>query len=214
MIRILIADDHKIVRDGLRSLLERQPGMEVIGEADNGRMVLHLLKELKPDIIIMDIAMPEMNGIEATRQIMNIDRDIKVIALSMHSDKRYVVKMLQSGAAGYLLKDNNFEDLSKAILAVMAKKIYLSPEIGEGLISDYLSLHPDAEFSVLSILTKREIEILRFLSEGKTSRAMADSLDLSVKTVETYRKQIMDKLNVHTIAELTKYAVREGLTSL
>lgn len=214
MIRILIADDHKIVRDGLRSLLERQPGMEVIGEADNGRMVLHLLKELKPDIIIMDIAMPEMNGIEATRQIMNIDRDIKVIALSMHSDKRYVVKMLQAGAAGYLLKDNNFEDLSKAILAVMAKKIYLSPEIGEGLISDYLSLHPDAEFSVLSILTKREIEILRFLSEGKTSRAMADSLDLSVKTVETYRKQIMDKLNVHTIAELTKYAVREGLTSL
>ncbi|HMK49361.1 MAG TPA: response regulator transcription factor [Thermodesulfovibrionales bacterium] len=214
MIRILIADDHKIVRDGLRSLLEKQKGLQVVGEADNGRIALRLLKELKPDIIIMDIAMPDMNGIDATRQIMGVNPDVRVIALSMHSDKRYVTKMLQAGAVGYLLKDNDFEDLSKAILAVMAGKIYLGPEINEDLIADYLRIHPDSEFSVLNILTQREIEVLRLLSEGKTSRAIADALHLSVKTVETYRKQIMDKLNVHTVAELTKYALREGLTTL
>lgn len=213
-IRILLADDHKIVRDGLRALLKNQSGMEVIAEAGDGRSTVQMVQELLPNVVIMDIAMPDMNGIEATRRIIEEVPTVKVIALSMHSDKRFVVEMLQAGAAGYMLKDCAFEELANAICSVIANRIYLSPKIANIIIKDYTRLFPKTEFAVFSILTLREREVLQLLAEGKTTREISSSLQISVKTVETYRKQIMDKLDIHSIAELTKYAVREGLTSL
>jgi len=213
-IRILLADDHKIVRDGLRALIEKQSGMEVIAEAGDGRSTVQMVQELLPNLVIMDIAMPDMNGIEATRQITATAPNIKIVALSMHSDKRFVAEMLKAGASGYLLKDCAFEELDNAIRAVIANRIYLSPKLADIIIKDYTRLFPKTEFSVFSILTLREREVLQLLAEGKTTKEISSSLNISAKTVETYRKQIMDKLDIHSIAELTKYAVREGLTSL
>lgn len=213
-IKILIADDHKIIREGLRALIERKPGMEVIGEVENGRKAVQLAQELLIDIIVMDIAMPDLNGIEATRQIVARAPGIKVIALSMHSDKRFVVEMLKAGASGFLLKDCAFEELIHAINTVMANRTYLSPKIVDMMTKDYVRLLPMGELSVFSVLTPRQRQVLQLLSEGKGTSQIAHDLQVSVKTVETYRQQIMDKLNIHTIAELTKYAIREGLTSL
>ena len=213
-IRILLADDHKIVRDGLRALLEKQSGMEVIAEAEDGRTTVQMVQELLTDVVIMDIAMPDMNGIEATRQITTIAPNVKVVALSMHSDKRFVVEMLEAGAAGYMLKDCAFEELANAIRSVAANRTYLSPKIADIIIKDYTRLFPKTEFSVFSILTHREREVLQLLAEGKKTKEISSSLNVSVKTVETYRKQLMDKLDIHSIAELTKYAIREGLTTL
>jgi len=213
-IRILLADDHKILRDGLRALLEKQSGMEVIAEAGDGRATVQLVRELLPNVVIMDIAMPDLNGIEATRQITALAPNVKIVALSMHSDKRFVAEMLKAGASGYLLKDCAFEELDNAIRAVIANRTYLSPKIADIIIKDYTRLFPKTEFSVFSILTLREREVLQLLAEGKTTKEISSSLNISAKTVETYRKQIMDKLDIHSIAELTKYAVREGLTSL
>jgi DNA-binding NarL/FixJ family response regulator len=213
-IRILLADDHKIVRDGLRVLLEKQSGIEVIAEAGDGRSTVQMVRELLPNVVIMDIAMPGMNGIEATRRIIEEVPAVKVIALSMHSDKRFVAEMLKAGASGYLLKDCAFEELDNAIRAVIANRTYLSPKIADIIIKDYTRLFPKTELSVFSILTLREREVLQLLAEGKTTREIASSLNISAKTVETYRKQLMDKLDIHNVAELTKYAVREGLTSL
>jgi len=213
-IRILLADDHKIVRDGLRALIEKQSGMEVIAEAGDGRSTVQMVQELLPNVVIMDIAMPDMNGIEATRQITATAPNVKIVALSMHSDKRFVAEMLKAGASGYLLKDCAFEELDNAMRAVIANRTYLSPKIADIIIKDYTRLFPKTEFSVFSILTLREREVLQLLAEGKTTKEISSSLNISAKTVETYRKQIMDKLDIHSIAELTKYAVREGLTSL
>lgn len=213
-IKILIADDHKIIREGLRALIERQPGMEVIGEVGNGRKAVQLVRELLPDVIIMDIAMPDLNGIEATRQIVTKTPSVRVIALSMHSDKRFVVEMLKAGASGYLLKDCAFEELVYAIRAVTANKNYLSPKIADKVIKDYIRLFPTEDLSVFSALSPRQRQVLQLLSEGKGTSQIALDLQISVKTVETHRQQIMDKLNIHSIAELTKYAIREGLTSL
>jgi DNA-binding NarL/FixJ family response regulator len=162
----------------------------------------------------MDIVMPNLNGIEATRKIVAKTPGIKIIALSMHSDRRFVVEIIKAGASGYLLKDCAFEQLAHAIGDVAAGKIYLSPKITNILIKDHVHIFPQSEFSVFSILTRREREVLQLLAEGKATREIASKLDVSVKTVETYRKQIMDKLDIHSIAELTKYAIREGLTSL
>jgi len=213
-IKILIADDHKIFRDGLRALIEKQLGMELIGEVENGRKAIQLVQELLIDIIVMDIAMPDLNGIEATRQILAKAPSIKVIALSMHSDKRFVVEMLRAGASGYLLKDCAFEELAHAIRAVRANRTYLSPKIADMMIKDCVRLLPIGELSVFSVLTPRQRQALQLLSEGKKTSQIALNLQVSVKTVETYRQQIMDKLDIHSIAELTKYAIREGLTSL
>jgi len=212
--RILLADDHRIVREGLRALIEKQPNMEVVAEAENGRTAVELVQKLHPDVIIMDVAMPDLNGIEATRQIIAKALSVKVIALSMHSDRRFVVEMLRAGASGYLLKDCAFEELVHAIRAVVINRIFLSPKINDIVIKDYLRLFPKTEFSVFSILTPRQRQVLQLLSEGKTTRQIAFHLQVSVKTVETYRQQIMDKLDIHSIAELTKYAIHEGLTSL
>ncbi|MBM4137752.1 MAG: response regulator transcription factor [Nitrospira sp.] len=213
-IRIILADDHKIVREGLRVLIEKQQDMEVIAEAGDGRTTVQLVKKLTPDIVIMDVAMPDMNGIEATRQIVAMATGVKVIALSMHSDRRFVAEMLKAGASGYLLKDCAFEELINAVRSVVKDRTYLSPDIADIILKDYTHLLSKEELSVFSILSVREREVLQLLSEGKATREIASLLNISVKTVETYRQQIMDKLDIRSIAELTKYAIREGLTSL
>jgi len=213
-IRIFLADDHKIVREGLRTLLSKQTDMEVCGEADTGLIAVQLAKKLLPDVMVMDIAMPELNGIEATRQIVAEFPSVRVVALSMHSDKRFVVEMLKAGASGYLLKDCAFEELTNAIRAVVMNRIYLSPHLAEFMIKDYVHLIPTDKLSVFSVLTPRQRQVLQLLSEGKNTKNISIQLNVSVKTVETYRQQIMDKLNIRSIAELTKYAIREGLTSL
>lgn len=213
-IRILLADDHKILREGIKSLIEKQSDMQVIGEADNGRETVRLVRELSPDIVVIDISMPDMNGIEATRQIISKDSRIKIIALSVHSDKRYVTEMLNAGASGYLLKECAFGELVNAIRTVITNRSYLSPEITDVMINDYKHMLSKETLSVFSLLTPREREVLQLLAEGTTTKDIAAKLNVSVKTVETYRQQIMDKLDIHSIAELTKYAIKEGLTSL
>lgn len=212
-IKIVLADDHRILREGVRSLIEKQPGMAVCGEAEDGRTVVQLAQDKLPDLVIMDIAMPFLNGIEATREIAAKNEKIKIIALSMHSDRRFILEVLRAGASGYILKDCAFEELTNAINTVMGGKIYLSPQVAERVIKDYVALSSTAE-SIFTVLTPREREVLQLLAEGRKTREIANSLNVSIKTVETYRQQIMDKLNIHNIAELTKYAIREGLTSL
>ena len=202
------------MREGLRTLIEKQPDMEVVAEAENGRMAVQLARKLFPEVVVMDIGMPDLNGIEATRQILADNPKVKVIALSMHSAKRFVVEMLRAGSSGYLLKDCAFEELASAIRTVIDNQIYVSPGITDMVIKDYVHKLSKAEFSVVSILTPREREVLQLLAEGKTTKQIAAILKVSVKTIETYRQKIMDKLNLHSVAELTKYAIREGITSL
>jgi len=212
--KILLADDHKIVRDGLRALIEKEPNMEVVAEACDGRTTVQRAKEFMPHIIIIDIAMPDLNGIEATRQIVNDIPGVKIIALSMHSDRRFVTRMLESGAVGYLLKDSAFEELSLAIKTVQSGKVYLSPAIAGVVVEDMVRHSPQKISRTTAELTPREREVLQLLAEGRTTKRIASQLNVSVKTVETHRRQVMEKLDIHSVAELTKYAVREGLTSL
>jgi DNA-binding NarL/FixJ family response regulator len=213
-IRILLADDHKIMRDGLRTLLAQQADMEVVAEADNGRTAVALARELEPDVIIMDIGMPEMNGIEAARQIRRHQPAARVIALSMHSDRRFVAGMLGAEASGYLLKDCAFEELAHAIHTVMSGQVYVSPGIAKTVLEDYARALAGREAAEGPPLSPREREVLQLLAEGKSTKQIARALSLSVKTVETHRAQVMSKLGLHSVAELTKYAIREGLTSL
>jgi two-component system, NarL family, response regulator NreC len=214
MIKIILADDHQIVRHGLRSLLAAEPDMEVVAEADNGRAVVKLVQEHSPEVVIMDISMPDLNGIEATRQILGETPKVKVIALSMHSDSLFVLNMFKAGASGYLLKDCALEELIKAVRTVMSRKIYLSPGISDIVIKDFVIGWSSPDSSAYSILTTREREVLQLMAEGKTTTQIAESLCVSVKTVEAHRKQVMNKLDIHSVAELTKYAIRQGLTSL
>ncbi len=212
-IRILLADDHKIMRDGLRSLISSEDGMEVVGEAENGRIAVKLARKLKPHLVILDITMPELNGMQAARQILDECPEAKIITLSMHSDRRFVVEMFKAGVSGYLLKDCAFEELSRAIKAVMADQKYVSPSIAGTVIKDYVDQMVGDQ--VLSNeLTNREREVLQLIAEGMTTKRIASSLNISPKTVETHRRKIMKKLNIHSIAELTKVAIQEGLTSV
>ncbi len=213
-IKILLADDHRLMREGLRSLLEEQTDMSVVGEADNGKLAVQLAAKLMPDIVIMDISMPGLNGIDATCQILSSCTRSKIIALSMHTERRTVLEMLNAGASGYLLKDCAFEEVIQAVRTVAANSTYLSPRITEIVIKDYVHRIPKNELSSLSGLTTREREVLQLLSEGKKTKEIAELLSVSIKTAESYRQQIMDKLNIHSIAELTKLAIREGITSL
>jgi len=213
-IKVLLVDDHSIIREGLRSLLEKQPEMEVIADINDGRKAVELVRELLPDIVIMDITMPGLNGIEATRQIIAEFPDVKVIALSIHSKRRYVADMLSAGATGYILKECLFDELVQAIHAVVAGGRYLSPRITDVVVNDYvkrLSVSADSPFEALKT---REREVLQLIAEGKSTKQIALELHVSTKTIEANRRQIMDKLDIHSIAELTKYAVREGLTTL
>jgi len=212
--RILLADDHRIVTDGLRDLLDNQPEMAVVGVADNGRSAVELARKVKPDVIVMDINMPDLNGIEAARQIVACDSQARVIALSMHSDSRMVGEMLKAGALGYLLKDCAFTELTQAIKIVMKDQLYLSPGITDVVVEDYVRKIGNSNPSAFCTLTDREREVLQLLAEGKSTKQIASALHLSVKTIETHRQQIMARLNIYSVAELTKYAIREGLTTL
>ena len=213
-IRVVLADDHKIVREGLRRLLEMEPAMEIVGEADDGRVAVEMSSRLLPDIVIMDLSMPNLNGVEATRQIRAGNPEVQVIALSMHSDPSYVARMLKAGASGYLLKDCASVELVGAIRKVISNHLYLSPAISEIVTKDYVRQLTEAEVMTVGKLSDRESEVLQLVAEGNSTKEIASALYISVKTVETHRRQIMQKLNVKSIAGLVKYAVREGLTSL
>lgn len=213
-LRILLADDHVMFRDGMRPLINREEGMEVVGEAESGLATLRLAKKLEPDIIIMDISMPQLNGVEATWKIREINPAIKVIILSMYSDRQFVIESLKAGAKAYLLKDSPFEELRRVIRAVANDQVVLSPAINDIVIKDFIHLSKQETSSVFSILSTRERQVLQLVTEGKATKEIAKDLCLSIKTIESHRKQIMDKLNIHNVAELTKYAIREGLTQL
>ena len=232
-IRVLIADDHKIVREGLRTLLEKQPGFTVVAEAEDGKTAVRLAHQHSPDVAIMDVTMPELNGIEAARRITGKNPRIKVIVLSMHSDRRFVIEALRAGAAGYLLKDSAFEELARAIRSVLRGQSYLSTKITDIVVKDYISQVAQSDdsaekFSSFSdfqnVLAPSPSAAVVVNEAGATSDAIAamhacagqiaSQLNVSTKTIETYRQQMMEKLNLHSVAELTKYAIREGLTSL
>ncbi len=212
-VRILLADDQQITREGLRALLEKHADMDVVAEARDGREAIQLSRELTPDVVVMDIAMRGLNGIEATRQIVGKIQGVKVVALSMHSDGQFVLEMLRAGASGYLLKDCAQEDLARAIRTVDANLTFLSPGIADAVVEDFARQQGDST-STTSSLTNREREVLQMLTEGRNTKEIALHLQISVKTVETHRQHIMEKLGIHSVAELTKYAIREGLTGL
>jgi DNA-binding NarL/FixJ family response regulator len=207
---VLIADDHQILREGLRSLLQNEPDIEVLGEAKTGHEAVSQTMALHPDVVIMDVAMPDLSGMEATRQIVAEAPSAKVVALSMHSDRRFVNGMLTAGARGYLLKDSAFDELALSIRRVMQGEVFLGTGI-TGLVVDQLMSDRSKRKRAL---TQRETEVLQLLASGKSTADIAQSLELSVKTVETHRRQVMHKLELHSVAELTKYAIRSGLTSV
>ncbi len=213
-ISILIADDHAIFREGLRSLLEKEEDLTVVGEAGNGHEAVGLARELHPDVVVMDLSMPDLNGIEATRRIVSAAAGVRVLVLSMEADRRYIVEALEAGALGYLLKDAFFKNLVEGIRTVAAGDSYLGPRITDLIIRDYLQRIPDGLPLTFDCLTERERELLQLIADGRNTKEIAADFGISIKTVEVHRQNIMKKLNLYSIAELTKYAVREGLTSL
>ena len=211
-IRILLAEDHAVMRTGLRLVLERQPDFEVVAEAADGRQAVALAEEHRPNVIVMDIGMPNLNGIEATRQIAASLPETSVVILSMHSDEAYVLRALKAGARGYLLKESAESDLISAIRAVHAGKAYFSPAVSRMLVEDYVRQLQDREIEdSYELLTTREREILQLVAEGKSNKEIAAMLNLSLYTVETHRSNLMEKLNLHTVPELILYAVRKGV---
>jgi len=214
MIRVLLVDDHELVREGLRSILEREADVKVVGEAASGRAAVALARSLEPDVVVMDVAMKDSNGIEATRQLRSAWPDLKVIALSSHSDSRYVNAMLDAGACGYVLKANAYDDLRRALLAAQHGKSYLCPDVTESVVGASLRKaehEPDPSHTSLS---PREKEVLQLLAEGLSSPEIGQRLFIARTTVESHRRNVMRKLRIHSVADLTKYAIREGLTSL
>jgi len=206
-IRILLADDHAVVRQGFKMILGAQPDMEIVGEAGNGRDAVELAEQLRPEVVVMDVAMPELNGIEATRRITDALPHTRILALSMHKDSVYVRETLRAGARGYLLKDSPAGDLLAAVRAVASGQGYLSPEVSNAVLDDYRR-HVS---NPIDLLTSREREVLQMLAEGKTNKEIAGVLNLSVYTVDAHRGRIMEKLNLHSINELVRFAVRNGL---
>jgi len=207
-VKLLIVDDHKIMRDGLRILLSQQEDLEVVGDAENGADAIHKSRQLQPDVVIMDVNMPVMDGLDATRFIREEFPEIKVIALSMHSRKSFVAEMLKAGASGYVPKEQAFEELVQSIKTVMNGQIYLSTQIAGNVVSELLSDQSKA------MLTEREVEIVRLLAEGRAAKEIALLLDVSVKTIDASRRHILEKLEIDSLAELIKYAIREGLTTI
>ncbi|MEE8478558.1 MAG: response regulator transcription factor [Candidatus Neomarinimicrobiota bacterium] len=214
MISVILVDDHIIMRDGLRGLLKAESDIEVVGEADNGRQAVKISLEKNPEIVIMDIAMSDMNGIEATRQIKAENPKIKVITLSMHSERQMVIGSLKAGASGYLLKDSTSTELVEAIRTVYRGRKYISQKISDIVLEEISEVKKDSEGKDVDKLTSRENEILQLIAEGNSTKRIAKVLFISPKTVESHRANIMEKLDVHNLPELTKYAIRAGLTSL
>lgn len=211
-IKILIADDHEILREGIRRMIDKEPDMEVVGEAEDGRSAVKLSKKLAPDIVPMDITMPDLNGMDATRKIVSETPGVKVLALSMHQDRKYVTGMLEAGATGYLIKGCKFEELATAIRSVARKNVYLSPRIADMVLQGYLGKSPK-KFAE-PVLSSREREVLQLLAEGHSVKETAFKLGVSAKTVETHRRHIMEKLQISNSSEIVKYALREGLITL
>lgn len=214
MISVILVDDHVIMRDGLRRLLEGESDIEVIGEADNGRDAVKISIEKNPDIVVMDVAMQDMNGIEATRQIKKENPNIKIIVLSMHSERQIVVGIFRAGASGYLLKASTSIELVEAIRTVYLGRKYLSQKFSDIVLQEISDIKRDSEEIGVAILTNRESEILQLIAEGNSTKRIAEVLFISPKTVESHRANIMEKLDIHNLPELTKYAIRAGLTSL
>ena len=213
-IRILLADDHGLVRKGLRFVLESEPGMEVVGEASDGREAVRMVEELNPSVVIMDIAMPNLNGIDATSQIAKRSPGTGVIMLSVHSDESYLLRALSAGAKGYLLKDSAELDVVRAVQAVSKGRPFFSPTIAKTLLEDYMRyLQQRGKQDSYELLTDREREVLQLLAEGKSNKEVAQLLNLSLYTVETHRTHIMQKLNLHNTAEIVLYAVRKKIIS-
>jgi RNA polymerase sigma factor (sigma-70 family) len=211
-IRVLLADDHNLIRAGLRLVVSQQPDFAVAGEAENGRQAVTLAEQLKPDVVVMDIKMPDLNGIEACHQIRDSLPDTQVVMLSMHSDEAYVLRALKAGARAYLLKDSAEADLARAIRAAADGKSFFSPAVGKVLLEDYMrKLQRTGAEDSYELLSPREREILQLVAEGKSSKEIANLLNLSVYTVETHRAKLMQKLNLRSVPELILYAVRKGI---
>jgi two-component system, NarL family, response regulator NreC len=213
-LRVLLVDDHQLMREGLRRILEATSWIQVVGEAEDGISALIAAVEQRPDVIVMDVGMKGMNGIEATQRLRSDLPDVRIVALSTHSDKRYVQNMIRAGASAYVLKESASDDLLRAVQAAGRGEHYLSPRITGCLFETWTAAGHREASSVFEILGSREREVLKLLSEGKTSKAIASELDLSVKTVETHRRNIAQKVGIRSVAGLTKLAVREGLTNL
>jgi RNA polymerase sigma factor (sigma-70 family) len=211
-IRVLIADDHRMIREGLRSLIEREPDMVMVGEADNGREAVAMAKKFSPDVIVMDVGMPDLNGMEATRQTLEQCPNVRVLALSMYTDRRYAAGMLQAGAKGYVVKKAAYDELVTAIRTVASGQAFLSAEVTSVIVDDYSRRLMATDGSAFTVLTEREREIVQLVAEGRSTKEIAEALGVSAKTVDTHRQNLMDKLNLHSVAEITRYAVREGLT--
>ncbi len=213
-IKILLADDHRIMREGLRCLIEKEADLKVVAEAADGRTAVRLAREVSPDMVIIDITMPDLNGIEATQQILSEAPNIKVLAVSMHSDDQFVTGMVRAGASGYFLKDCAADELVYAIRAVIAGEIYLSPKIASMVVEGYLRALSKRRLTKAAELTASEREILRLVAEGERSKSIAARLYIAEKTVDAHRQKIMAKLNIRTIAGLTKFAIQKRITSL
>lgn len=212
-IRVILADDHTILRHGLSKSFQNSEDFKVVGQAQDGRSTVELAKELLPDVVVMDIAMPDLNGVEATRQITKECPDVNVIGLSMHASSKYVREMFKAGAKGYLLKDCPFEELTRAIKTVVEGRTYISPSVGHTVIEDYICKQEDPN-SAFKVLSEREREVLQLLAEGNTTKQVGRQLHISPKTVEAHRLRIMNKLEIDNLAQLTKYALQEGITLL
>lgn len=213
-IRILLADDHRILVDGLRSILERQRDVEVVGVAEDGLEAVAMVSEYQPGLVLLDISMPRLNGIDAARRILRDSPETKVVMLSMHADRAYVQESLRVGARGYILKESAAREVLNAVESVMRGERFLSPTVRDQILDEYVEFVRDADGAAGSPLSPREREVLQLLAEGHATKNIAAILNISAKTVESHRKQVMDKLGMHSVAELTKYAIREGLTAL
>jgi DNA-binding NarL/FixJ family response regulator len=214
-IKLLIADDHQMMRECLRAMIEKEPDMTVIGETQDGLTTVDLARKLAPDVVVMDVSMPDLNGIEATRKIIKTNPNLKVVALSGHIDQHFVREMFTAGAVAYIHKQGASDELIRAIRDVMAGKMYISPDAARGIVDSYLK-RPQAPNTapVFAAITEREREVLQLIAEGRSTKDMGGTLGVSIKTVETHRHNIMEKLNLRSVAELTKYAIREGITSV